>query len=669
MTALCAGARAWDRASLVLRVVALLATLSTCWAGDIVLIHGKRPYPVEEKEIQRLADFYGLRLRTVDVSFPAGVNRAISSPNTLAVLSSLDALSGLDGHQIQAALRRWKTAGIPMLVFGVAAREDANELRFWSGGAIQECAPLATDLRPKVLEAGSVGSLNGRLAGWQLPAVVAPACSMRSEPATAVQTLLALQGDGRTNSVLLRVRAKRAEAFFVPLMRVFDASRVGQPTALPKAFSLMAPFIVFLRYAAGDYGWHLDGHYANLTIDDAWLTQPYGHLDYPALLAEMEKHNFHTTIAFIPWNFDRSKPDVVALFRAHPERYSICLHGNDHKHREFGGYARNSPREQMADIKQAVARMERFHVLTGIPYDRFMIFPQAVAPAETFAALKTYSFLGTANSEIVPLGASFPTDPAFLLRPYTVAYANFLSLSRRSQIPRLEIAIQSFLGNPILFYGHEDLFDQGISAFNEFADLVNQIEPKTQWTSLGEIARHLYLVRRRDDRGFDVRMLSNQMDLKNPTGADATFYIERQESASAAIRSLEIDGSPAAFERSRNTLTLRLIVPAGQVRKIRIAYRNDLDLSHEDIRKSDFYAYGLRLISDVRDLYISRFYRGRTLTRSYYGKGWDSIELYLEREWWLGTTCMALAVAGLCWYRLQMDKGGLRRAQRTDTER
>lgn len=83
----------------------------------------------------------------------------------------------------------------------------------------------------------------------------------------------------------------------------------------------MAPFVLFLRYAAGNYGWQLDGHYANLTIDDAWLTQPYGHLDYPALLTEMEKHNFHTTIAFIPWNFDRSEPDTVTLFRDHPERF------------------------------------------------------------------------------------------------------------------------------------------------------------------------------------------------------------------------------------------------------------------------------------------------------------------------------------------------------------
>src|SRR5207249_3828831 len=123
-------------------------------------------------------------------------------------------------------------------------------------------------------------------------------------------------------------------------------------------------------------------------------TQPYGHLDYPALLEEMKKHNFHTTIAFIPWNFDRSDPLMAALFRGHPERFSVSLHGNDHAHREFGDYTVNSLGDQVADIKQGVARMERFQALTGIPYDRFMVFPHGVAPEATFAALKEYGFLG-----------------------------------------------------------------------------------------------------------------------------------------------------------------------------------------------------------------------------------------------------------------------------------
>ena len=80
---------------------------------------------------------------------------------------------------------------------------------------------------------------------------------------------------------------------------------------------------MYLRAAAGDKAWHFPRQYANLTVDDPWLIEPYGHLSYAGLLAEMEKHNFHTTVAFIPWNFDRSRPDVVSIIRAHPDRFSV----------------------------------------------------------------------------------------------------------------------------------------------------------------------------------------------------------------------------------------------------------------------------------------------------------------------------------------------------------
>ena len=66
-------------------------------------------------------------------------------------------------------------------------------------------------------------------------------------------------------------------------MKSFDATWIGNPNGLSKAFSSVAPYILFLSYAAGSYAWHSDGQYANLTIDDPWLTQPYGHLDYYAL--------------------------------------------------------------------------------------------------------------------------------------------------------------------------------------------------------------------------------------------------------------------------------------------------------------------------------------------------------------------------------------------------
>ena len=49
----------------------------------------------------------------------------------------------------------------------------------------------------------------------------------------------------------------------------------------------------------------------------------------------MQEHRFHTTIAFVPWNYDRSSPEVVSLFLENPEHFSIAIHGNNHDHEEF----------------------------------------------------------------------------------------------------------------------------------------------------------------------------------------------------------------------------------------------------------------------------------------------------------------------------------------------
>jgi hypothetical protein len=568
-----------------------------------------------------------------------------------------DALPWLDNKQIQAALMRPEGLGIPTLVFGVSARADATDLKSWSDGAIRECAMLTNDFRPNLLEVASSGPLTRTLAGLELPAVSSPTCDMRFAPGLAAQTVLAVRGnDGTKAAVLVHSHTKTSDIFFVPLMKQLDVSWLGNPWDMPKAFSSSAPFILFLSYAAREYAWHLDGHYANLTIDDPWLTQPYGNLDYPSLLVEMEKHNFHTTIAFIPWNFDRSEPDIANLFRAHPERFSVTIHGNDHKHREFGSYDANPLLGQIGDIKQGVARMEQFRLLTGINYDRVMVFPHGVAPEATFAALRNYNFLGTANYSNVPLDAAFPTDPAFLLRPYTVAYANFLSFSRYSasgKVPRLEVAIQSFLGNPLLFSGHENLFHKGIDAFNAFADCVNTVQPDTRWTSLGEIARHSHLLRHRIDGGIDVRMFSNEMDLRNPTAGEVEFHIQREEILSSALIALTIDGAPATFEHSMNLLTLRLVIPPNQVRKIRITYQNDMNTSGADIRKRNLHAYALRMISDFRDLYLSKSSWGHAITQAYYGYGWDSVERYLEGKWWVVLTCIGLVFAAFLYGRLR----------------
>ena len=149
----------------------------------------------------------------------------------------------------------------------------------------------------------------------------------------------------------------------------------------------------------------------------------------------------------------------------------------------------------------------------------------------------------------------------FLLRSYTKNYGNFLSMFRYSAeepIPELDIAIQSFLGNPLLFYGHEKLFDSGIDAFNGIADFVNKLQPETRWTGLGEIARSLYLVRKRDDGAFDVQMMSNEVVLRSqPDLAKTEFYIEGSAPAQPANMSVDVDGEPRTIAREGKSFVLK----------------------------------------------------------------------------------------------------------------
>ena len=642
------GSGAWTRLIAILLVLFPVA----CRGAEVLLVHGRSPHSAEEEHIRRLVEFYGLTLREVRAESSDNAAAALAnlaSPGLVAILTPRESLPWLRSIQSSYTASSQKSGRVPVLVFGITARETDQELRLWSRSAIQGCEELPQDSRPKAIEVGAVADVSRMLAGHELPAVASPTCKLRFEASAGVQVVLTAREGHSRSPVMIRCRTAGGEVFFVPELKTFDTAWVGEPSALSKAFSSMSPFILFLRYAAGDNGWRLDEQYANFTIDDPWLTQPYGRLDYAALLDEMKKHQFHSTIAFVPWNFDRSESATIELFRSHPDMLSIAVHGNNHTHREFGSYSGNPLAGQVAGIRQAVARMERFRAITGLPYDRFMIFPHAVAPEATFAELRKSQFSGTANSMNVPLGSALPEDPMFLLRSYTLRYGGILSLFRYSaegRIPRLEIAIQSFLGNPILFYGHEKMFENGIGAFNEFADEVNRANQHSRWTGLGEIARHLHLTRKKGAGEFDVQMFSNEADINNTTERDGIYNITLTADGLESVQSVAVDGHLQPFRLVGGSLVFRVMARANQLAKVRVRYPKGLDLSLGDVSKKDLKVRALRWAADFRDLYLSRSLVGSALSSAYYRLGLDKAELFLERTWWIILLCLGLPFIG-----------------------
>jgi hypothetical protein len=216
------------------------------------------------------------------------------------------------------------------------------------------------------------------------------------------------------------------------------------------------------------------------------------------------------------------------------------------------------------------------------------------------------------------MDAQAPAGAEFALRTATMTFADFPSLRRYSAEapgPPAQLVIDAFLGNPILFYGHEAFFHDGINAFDPTADTVNRLAP-AEWKSLGYIAQHLYLVKLRDDGDYDVRLYGTNIHLENPSATNAVFHIEKQEDFAFPL-TVSADGHPYSYQRSRDALEMNLPIRAHGSSQIEIKYANDLNIANVDVSKKSLRIMMIRHLSDFRDDVVSKTAAGRWFIRLY----------------------------------------------------
>jgi hypothetical protein len=372
------------------------------------------------------------------------------------------------------------------------------------------------------------------------------------------------------------------------------------------------PFMIFFKDAFGEFVWHMPIRQANFTIDDPWLIEPYGNLSYRGLLQEMERANFHTTIAFIPWNYDRSRGEVVRLFLENPNRYSIAFHGNNHDRQEFKDYNHTSFIEQEKDVKQALARMAVFRERTQIPVSQVMIFPHTIAPARTLGILKTHEFLASINSSIVPLNEKAEVDLEAALWPVVLRYYGLPIVQRYpASLKKSQIALLFFLEKPVLFYTHQDFFYANIAAFNSLAEYLNWFSRgKLQWMDLDELCRNMFMQRRREDGGYDLRLLTRRTSIKNSQNHDFIFRVQEVGTGINGIKRVVI-GKEIYYTDFERHLRRQRVIRAGDTLEIEINYEGSGPIASAQIDKTEIKIYTIRLLSDFRDLVLSRNGMGR----------------------------------------------------------
>jgi hypothetical protein len=602
-----------------------LISAASCYSADLLFIRSALGSSAAQQELETATNFYGVNLKTIEVNptdTVAALSAAINRKENVGIVIAVDALSKSNRNALIQALNRQAHKNVPLLILGVTPQTDTSLLQALSGGAVSGSTRL-----DRVLELqytfGDVEGLTRQLTNLGIPLLTKEVFYLVAADNSRVQRIIGIRNPQSEFPVFIKTSAQQREVF----VACNTSSDVSSPDgeARVNTFLRIAPAMMFVRYSAGEQGWHTLHHYANLTIDDPWLRQPYGYVDYASLSEQMERHRFHTTIAFIPWNYDRSAPEVVALFHKHPDRFSIAIHGDNHDHKEFTDYRSKPLPVQTADLKQSLARMEKFRALTGIEYDQVMIFPHSIPPEKTLEELKTYNYLATVNSNNVPQGESVPSSSSFVLRPVTLSFGAFASIARYSiaaPVTRAFVAVNEYLDNPLFFYGHSDDFASGIEAFNGVADQVNKIGADTQWRSVGEIVKHFYLVRLREDSNYDVMAFANNVCLDNVVGRDATFYLQKQESGPQAIKSVVVDGQPYAYHIENGYLNASVPVPAGSTRCIALEYQNDLELASISASKRSPVVYLLREASDFRDIYLAKSGIGLAFVRFYYDHAW-----------------------------------------------
>ena len=252
-------------------------------------------------------------------------------------------------------------------------------------------------------------------------------------------------------------------------------------------FFSAVPLVSYIRWAFPQSSWQAPEASACLIIDDPLLKPTHGFVDFQELLSLMKRQNFSTNIAFIPWNWRRSVPEVVRLFRENPEHFSLSVHGCDHTRAEFG-----SPSQQRLywKARQALERMNRHQAITGISHDPVMVFPQGVFSEAAMSALKRTNLIASVNNDITSVDPQPRAITISDVWDIAVMRYTFPLFTRRYPWEGIEnFAFDALLGKPAIAVIHHDYCRDHCARLVNFVQQVNALQCAPTWRNLGDVVR------------------------------------------------------------------------------------------------------------------------------------------------------------------------------------
>ena len=573
--------------------------------------------------LRRLIEFLGLSCRTVEASaFDTELDRV--ADHGLCVLASAATIDGCCHNRPNpaSAFDKLRRKASSLFVYGFAPETPTYIAASLSNGSIADVRAFApaglrykvSSFHPEITREFSGLSFAGVHNATDFGFVCSP----------NVRGMVPLVTIGGMPFWVL-VENNGYKAFLLACSAIADIQeQVNGNIDATEYFSRLVPAAMFLRSVFKSQCWHSKRRFANFIIDDPPLKRSYGYLNYSDLASTTGKRLFASTIAFIPWNYRRTDQEVTQLFREHPDRLSLCVHGCDHTTAEFSStdLAVLNSRVQLAS-----ARMDSLNRQEGLLYSKAMVFPQGRFSTEALKALKSNNYLAAVNSSASPV-YSLPNRSltvADFLEPAVTKYG-FPLFSRRYPAGLEQFAFDLFFGKPVLVVEHHAYLKDGGGRLAAFIAGLNSLA-RLQWSGLHEIITRSYVEREISDDIAACTLYANDHVIENHVDRERTFMVSKSEVDDVPIQNVLVNGHAADFVARGDALRFTMRIPAFSSTRVKIVYRNVLP--------------GLKPGRTVAS-------RSRVWTRRMLSEFRDNI--FCRNDFWLaGAQALHRRLSKLCW--------------------
>jgi hypothetical protein len=408
-----------------------------------------------------------------------------------------------------------------------------------------------------------------------------------------------------SGSIFLKLQCGDVPVFVSTIAEIIDidGKLTTQNFDVRGHFLCTVPVVLYIKWAFAETCWNAPEANACLVIDDPVLKSTHGFVDFQQLLSLMKRHNFSTNVAFIPWNWRRSAPEVVQLFRENPAHYSLSVHGCDHTRAEFG----SSDRQRLYwKTQQAIERMTQHESITGISHDRVMVFPQGIFSEAAMDVLRRTGLIASVNNDVISADPHPRAITVSDVWDIAVMRYSFPLFTRRYPWEGIEnFAFDALLGKPAIAVIHHDYCSDHCARLVNFIERLNALHRAPTWRNLGDVVRRSCRQRVVSLGAVEVEMYGTELRIENRSEQPKRFLIKRRDHEASAIQRICAGAQEISWKPVNGHIELEIELNPGGNQVIQIRFHD----AAEKRRSGDNLPYRLkamlrRYLCEVRDNYI-----------------------------------------------------------------